>query len=137
MTLKARYYRLLIIWIIIMMVAFFMPPSLFIKNPFTGPIFPGLDKIIHSLLFLIFGVLLARYFWHRITKDFQEITKKVLYFTLFFGFVIESIQSTKLISRSFEWLDLWSDVVGALIGVLCYWIYGKIMEWWFQNRGRQ
>lgn len=128
MTLKARYYRLLLIWTTIMMVAFFMPPSLFRKNPFTVPIFPGLDKLVHTLLFLIFGMLLARYLWRRITKDFREISKKVFYIALFYGFLIEAIQSSKFIGRSFEWLDLGSDVVGAMIGVWCYWLYRKMAE---------
>lgn len=131
MILKARYYRLLIIWNTIMMVAFFMPPSLFRNNPFTVPVFPGLDKLVHTFLFLVFGVLLTRYLWRRITKDFHKITKKVFYIALFYGFLIEAIQSSKLIGRSFEWLDLLCDVVGAMIGVLCYWVYLKILQRWF------
>lgn len=124
---KARYTKLLSLWILLMMVAFFMPPSFFNKNPISIPLIQGLDKIIHVVLFAGFGFLLSRFYWHKVSNQFSHIVKKVILFALIYGLIVELIQSLDIIGRSFEWLDIVADIVGAVFGYIVYLSYRKVI----------
>jgi VanZ family protein len=109
-----------------MMVVFFMPPSFFKNNPITVPLIPCFDKFIHVVLYVVFGFLLARYIWHRVSQNNKNIFIRVLFWALILGLIIELIQGLEIIGRSFEWFDIVANVFGAILGTFVYLKYTKI-----------
>ncbi len=69
----------------------------------------GRDKLIHTAIFLIFGIL-----WRLLGYGFW----RVLLAGLLYGFALEIYQGVMPINRSFELADGVADTVGTLIGVL-------------------
>lgn len=109
-TLIVRYLSLHIwpclLWTLLILTACLMPPSGMPKTPFI----PGLDKIVHIVLFAIWSFLLAGY------------TRSTALMVLLTGFAlgtgIEFLQEALAMGRSFEWWDVAADVSGVVLGYL-------------------
>ena len=69
----------------------------------------GRDKIIHTAIFLLFGLL-----WRLLGYRAWQ----VLVAGLFYGFALEIYQGVMPINRSFELADGLADTVGTFVGVL-------------------
>ncbi len=89
-----------------MLTACLMPPSGLPEAPFI----PGLDKIVHIILFAVWSFLLAGY------------TRSTAFMVLLTGFAlgtgIEFLQEASAMGRSFEWWDVAADVSGVVLGYL-------------------
>jgi len=85
-------------------------------SPLPVPI-PNFDKFLHFFIYFPIGIII---FYH---PDFSWI-KLVLILLLAFnlGFFIELGQS-KTIGRSFEWLDLSSNILGTVGGLIIGFIF--------------
>lgn len=80
------------------------------------PLFEGMDKVIHLLIFAMLGFCLK--------AAFPKL--KFLYciqIIIIYGMLTEILQDEMNLGRSFEGLDLVADILGALIG---FYIFEKI-----------
>ncbi len=89
-----------------MLVTCLMPPS---GLPKTTAV-PGLDKVVHIVLFAAWSFLFAGY-----TRSNAVV---VLLTGLALGLGIEFLQEFSALGRSFEWWDVAADLAGALLGYL-------------------
>ena len=87
---------------------------------------PGVDKLIHLILFLVESVLIANLVYDLKLKSSKLI---VLIWAFVLGGALEVIQYFWINGRSGEVLDLGADMLGAVIGV---WVFTRF---WIKNRG--
>mgnify|MGYP001566739113 CR=1 FL=1 len=81
------------------------------------PLFPGADKIIHFLMYLVFSLLFC---WAlRIEKNYYRLLFIILA-TIGWGLFMEIIQLTMRAGRSFSWYDIFANSVGVFVGILIY-----------------
>ncbi len=95
-----------LLWTLLMLVTCLMPPS---GLPKTTAV-PGLDKVVHIVLFAAWSFLFAGY-----TRSNAVV---VLLTGLALGLGIEFLQEFSALGRSFEWWDVAADLAGALLGYL-------------------
>lgn len=107
------YFYLLcsIFWFIIIIYL-----MIFYKSTTNITTFPYSDKIIHFILFFVQSTLITKTYIARNFKSDKLIPKIIFYF-LIFCFSVELIQ-IYLPYRSFELLDLTSNLIGSLSGAL-------------------
>ena len=81
--------------------------------------FPGFDKLVHCGLFFVLTVLMCNGFIRKHSTDnFAVIDAlKVFIIALSYGALIEVLQLFVFTWRGAEWADLFSDAVGAGMGV--------------------
>lgn len=89
---------------------------IFYKSTTNITTFPYSDKIIHFILFFVQSTLITKTYIARNFKSDKLIPKIIFYF-LIFCFSVELIQ-IYLPYRSFELLDLTSNLIGSLSGAL-------------------
>lgn len=83
-----------------------------------------LDKLAHMGLFGIFAMII---YYEAVWKP-QKINKKeILTNTVwaflisgFYGVIIEALQATVFVNRSFDWADMLADVIGATAVFILY-----------------
>jgi len=104
-----------IFWTILIATSCLIPASAF--KPFSFNSFLQIDKIIHLILFFCWVT-----FWllskHKIKKLTLKIKGQFLFLGILYGILIEFLQSSMHLGRSFEIDDMIANGVGALIGVL-------------------
>lgn len=104
---------LVIIYVACIAALSLLPPQDFPKVP----LFEGADKVIHFLMYFIFSILFC---W--------AIKTELNYYWLFFiipatigwGIMMEYLQQSMHIGRSFSWYDILANSVGVVAGVLIY-----------------
>jgi VanZ family protein len=77
----------------------------------------GMDKVIHTLIFLIEGWLIS---WNLQTKMRWKTILSVWLFCTILGGALELIQHLYIEGRSGDVVDLLADAFGAIVGVLAY-----------------
>jgi VanZ family protein len=81
------------------------------------PWFSSLDKIVHLFMYLGFT-------WSICWSLHAENTKIIFYYSIFLaaflGVLMEVFQLIMKYGRTFEWLDISADVIGAIIGAIIY-----------------
>ena len=104
------YFFCSVIWflVIIYLTIFYKSNSNDIIN------FPYSDKLVHFSLFFIQSTFITKTYISRNLNSKKLMTKIILYF-LFFCFFVEVVQ-IYLPYRSFEILDLTSNIIGFLSG---------------------
>ncbi|MBN2484179.1 MAG: VanZ family protein [Candidatus Omnitrophica bacterium] len=80
------------------------------------------DKIVHSLAYLVLAILTANALSPSGTKS--NIIRAFI-FTVLFGFTLECIQYF-LPLRSFDIFDIACNIAGALVGSICVYGFKKI-----------
>jgi hypothetical protein len=104
-----------IIWTLLIATSCLIPAGVF--KPFSFDSFLQIDKVIHLVLFFAWTV-----FWLLALQGTKAISFKtklvVLLLGVAYGALIEVLQSSMHLGRSFEVDDMVADSVGALIGVL-------------------
>ena len=102
-----------IIWTLLIGTSCLIPAGVF--KPFSFDTFFQVDKLIHLILF--FGWVV---FWLLAKNTKLDRKDKITYFFIgsAYGVLIEFLQSTMHLGRSFEVDDIIADSVGALLGVL-------------------
>jgi VanZ family protein len=74
--------------------------------------FPGIDKLIHVLLFAVYSRLWFLVFYQR--KSFRFLNVFLIFLSgSVFGWLMECIQLLPLVNRDYEWSDLAADTLGA------------------------
>lgn len=79
--------------------------------------FPGVDKIIHVILFLIEALLIS---WSAMRSSSVIIVVGVVTFCLFLGGGLELVQHLFVEGRSGDILDFIADAFGATLGVYIF-----------------
>ena len=107
------YFYLLcsIFWFIIIIYL-----MIFYKSTTNITTFPYSDKIIHFILFFVQSTLITKTYIARNFKS-DKLMPKIIFYFLIFCFSVELIQ-IYLPYRSFELLDLTSNLIGSLSGAL-------------------
>ena len=103
------YFLCSIIWfiIIIYLMIFYKSNSNIISFSYS-------DKIIHFILFFVQSTLITKTYIARNFKS-NKLMPKIIFYFLIFRFCVEFIQ-IYLPYRSFELLDLTSNLIGSLSG---------------------
>jgi len=79
---------------------------------------PNFDKVVHTSIYLIFGVL-TYYGWlrqERFAGLRNHTVLKVIVLLVSYGMMVEILQETLTTDRHFEWLDELANTTGAVIG---------------------
>ncbi len=85
------------------------------------------DIFVHTFLYAVLFFLLSVGFLKQTTfKRLKIFTlRKTFIITVFYGILIEVLQATVFINRSFQMSDIVFNTVGALLGFTCFGaIYG-------------
>lgn len=81
------------------------------------PLFPGADKIVHSIMF--FGLTLCMLFDTLHSRHCRSLTLPVVSLIVFIGMAagvgIEFLQRATDLGRSFEFVDIIADIFGAVV----------------------
>jgi VanZ family protein len=107
-----RAYVLAILWTIFIASSCLLPAAAF--RSFSFDTLLELDKIIHFVLYAVFILL-----WALAIRDIsmkQKITLLLIGVT--YGILIEVLQSTMALGRSYDIGDIVSNTVGCIIGVI-------------------
>lgn len=80
-------------------------------------LFDGVDKLVHFCMYLGFTWLLC---WSLYSGNKIVIYYLVAILSIFWGILMEVFQLIMHYGRSFEWLDILADSIGATVGVLVY-----------------
>lgn len=93
--------------------------------------FPNIDKVVHFVMYLGFCILAAwscdnrRYLFrenHYSGKSRLWIYPLVLFLAISWGLLMEIFQRLMAIGRHYSMLDLLANILGALIGVILYYL---------------
>jgi VanZ family protein len=80
-------------------------------------LFDGVDKLVHFSMYLGFTWLLC---WSLHSEYKTFINYIVIILTICWGILMEVFQLLMHYGRSFEWLDILANTIGAIIGVIIY-----------------
>lgn len=110
-----NYYRSLIIALIVLILT--MMPGNSLRPLIVFP-FSFVDKLAHFFVFMVLSIFL----FADIKKDNKNISNTkalllVFLISLFYGIIIEILQSVLTINRSAELLDILANMLGVLTGV--------------------
>ena len=118
-----KSYKFSFLWLCFVTGLSLMPGENFGENNMDG-----LDKVIHiifySVLTLFLSVANIKQLCAQHRYSFRPILVAFL-FSIFWGIMMEIIQGTVFVSRTIETMDILANVLGALLGILCFYIiYG-------------
>jgi VanZ family protein len=80
-------------------------------------LFEGADKLVHFCMYLGFTWLVC---WSLRSESKSVINYFVIILTVGWGILMEVLQLLMQFGRSFEWMDVLANSVGAITGVLIY-----------------
>lgn len=78
---------------------------------------PGIDKLIHFIIFLLFAYLWGVFFLQHSQFDEKTIIISIIIFGVTFGMGMEFYQKF-FTNRSFSYWDGVADAVGTIVGIL-------------------
>ncbi len=90
---------------------------------------PGNDKMVHAFFYFVFTVLWFQFFKKRFVNwRFGFKATLVLFFTLFYGTLIEVLQEFFTATRKADFFDVLANVTGSAIGVLILWLVKQFTQ---------
>jgi len=91
---------------------------------------PGIDKVVHFGLFVVFTLLLiSEMNYQRVQLTISNRHKWVGFIVAsVYGGLIELTQLYLFTSRSAEWADFFADILGAAVAVLVYPSLNKFLK---------
>ena len=91
-----------------------LPPSQFPKIT----LFPGIDKLIHLLMYAGLGWLIM---WAFYKEHLSKPTRVFIFLSVpIWGALMEFMQLFMHQGRSFSWVDILANLAGAILGVLVF-----------------
>ena len=100
-----------------------------------GSVFPkvkpivGLDKVVHMLMYATFAFLCIWGYRTQFISNDKAYRKRALWLTILisiaYGGLTELMQEFIVPSRTGDWFDFLSDVIGALFGTLFFYLFFK------------
>lgn len=88
----------------------------------TVELFAGADKVVHFGMYFIFALLGC---WTSLTESPRFHFVFILPAAIGWGFVMEILQLSMQIGRSFSWFDILANSAGAMAGILVYRIIAR------------
>lgn len=89
------------------------------------PLFPGADKIVHFLMYLVFSLLFC---WALRTEKHYYRLFFIILATIGWGMLMEFIQLSMHAGRTFSWYDVFANGLGVFVGILFYVIAARESE---------
>ncbi len=80
-------------------------------------LFAGADKVVHFLMYFIFALLGC---WSVKKTSIHSHFKVILPMSIGWGIIMEIFQLTMHLGRSFSWLDVLANSIGAVGGIIVY-----------------
>lgn len=81
------------------------------------PLFEGFDKVVHFLMYFIFSVLFS---WSIKTEFNYFRLLFIIPVTIGWGILMEFMQLSMHLGRSFSWYDVLANSIGVFAGILLY-----------------
>lgn len=81
------------------------------------PLFSGADKVIHFMMYFLFSILFC---WALKTELNYSGLVFIISVTVGWGILMEYLQLTMHIGRSFSWYDILANSLGVLSGITIY-----------------
>ena len=107
-----RAYIPAILWTLFIASSCLLPAAAFRSFSFDALL--ELDKIIHFVLYAVFVLL-----WALAIRDISVKQKIVLLLIgVTYGILIEVLQSTMALGRSYDIADIVSNIIGCIIGIV-------------------
>jgi VanZ family protein len=105
-----KYFILSWLWFIIVTILSTLP----------GPYFPkinilNLDKAVHMFMYFTFVSILL---WSMYFNSIKKAALKAFLMATIYSIIMEIIQGTVCIRRSFDWYDIIANTIGALMAAL-------------------
>jgi VanZ family protein len=75
----------------------------------------GFDKLAHMIFYTVFSFL-----WSMSFRSIDQIEKKILFFSISFGVLMEICQLYLFNGRSFELYDILANIIGSIMGVILF-----------------
>lgn len=121
-----HYPKSLLLAIIIIYLSCFKPPQNTLEEV------PNMDKLVHSLMYCCFSLLI----WFEYLRSHHLRKERILYRGFLFGFIIpaflgasmELAQKYLTVYRSFEWGDILANTSGAFIASILVVLYYKVLK---------
>ena len=111
---KIRYV-LAVLWTAFIVFSLLSEPSGIPKFPWLTQ--PGVDKLIHAILFGIEALLIV---WAMSQTPFRMLLAVVLIWCFVLGGLLELAQYYWIDGRSGDWSDLLADMVGSVLAILVF-----------------
>lgn len=116
-------------WALIIIILCLIPANELPAPKFT---IPHLDKIVHIILYFVFGILMQFYLY-----DEKHYSRRIRIFitiiiTSCFGAVIEYLQEAYF-NRSSELEDLIANFIGIILSVIIYLLFRNHIKPWYNN----
>ena len=77
--------------------------------------FTGTDKLAHLIFYAVFSFL-----WCMSLRKRNVEKKYVLFFSIFFGILMEICQLYLFNGRSFELFDIIANIIGSVVGLILF-----------------
>ncbi len=81
------------------------------------PLFRGADKVIHFMMYFVFSILFC---WALRTERHYSRLFFIVVLTIGWGVLMEFIQFSMRMGRSFSWYDISANSLGVLAGIVIY-----------------
>jgi len=81
------------------------------------PLFRGADKVIHFMMYFVFSILFC---WALRTERHYSRLFFIVVLTIGWGVLMEFIQFSMHLGRSFSWYDISANSLGVLVGIVIY-----------------
>lgn len=81
------------------------------------PLFRGADKVIHFMMYFVFSILFC---WALRTERHYSRLFFIVVLTVGWGVLMEYIQFSMRMGRSFSWYDISANSLGVLVGIVIY-----------------
>ena len=108
-------YTLLVIYVGCIMLLSLLPPEDFPQVP----LFEGIDKVVHIMMYLIFSILGC---WALKAEIYRSRVWIILLATIGWGILMEISQLEMHIGRSFSWYDALANAIGVCLGMTIYFV---------------
>jgi VanZ family protein len=105
------------LWLIIIVLLSSYPGSKIPQLPVMQ-----IDKFVHALMYgiLAIGISIPYHTQFLTQKKRWTISLKIIFFGIFFGGLMEILQTNIFINRSGNWYDFLANAFGIILGALCF-----------------
>lgn len=125
---KLKYFAPVVVWALVIILATTLPANSFPQVFNWGA--KNLDKLIHFLVFGVFGVLLALAFFKQHYESYLHRNRLWLSVVVgfVFGVITEGAQHFFIPSRSGELIDIVANLFGTVFGVFYLSVIAALIE---------
>lgn len=114
---KLKPYLLAVFWLVIISILSSYPGTKIPKLPDLQ-----LDKFVHTFIYGVLMIFLGIPYAEQFLVQHKRwiISLKLALFGVFYGGLMEVLQTNVFINRSGNWYDFFANTLGAILGVLLF-----------------